>query len=208
MLLTDLSDGALLFLRLHPQCFAYLGCLNSLNLLLLIFPHLHLSSKFLQLDPFDLRDCTSSLNTSKSPNTSPTFMIIFEAITFKFDPTKREDSLILHLMLAVHKRMSFYMLDGKIPSDWIQRLSGIDKCRLYCSIDKQHKDSEAEFDWSNADIETPELVLASADVWMFGDVKSKAWKKYYCDLSLAIACMAFCPGGIQVFGFRIEGSFD
>lgn len=59
-------------------------------------------------------------------------------------------------------------------------------------------------DWDNAGIQCLDIMLACGDVWLYGNVQSKAWKKYYCDLSLAIACLAFVPGGIDVFGHHIE----
>ena len=111
-------------------------------------------------------------------------------------------------MTAVRLRISHYIKCETLPDNWLERLSLLDKQYKYCDL-KNHNE-EVNFTgelWDNMKIEFAESPLHGADLFLYGDVRSNEWKEYYINLSLAIACLSFSPGGIEIFGHRILSEF-
>lgn len=113
-------------------------------------------------------------------------------------------------MLAVRVRIDHYLKCKTLPTGWQSYLAPEWEILPYCDVSRNiHSDlPAATTDWSYAETETPLSPLHSGDVYLYGNVNSEQWKQYYKDLSLAIACLAFCPGGIEIFGHHIEARFD
>jgi hypothetical protein len=135
-------------------------------------------------------------------------MLIFELTTFEAKGD-RDSALIIHLMLAVVIRIEHYLKCGKLPDDWQARLCPLDKHYIYC--DRPNHNDGLTYSgnlWDNAKVEMVESPLHGADLFLYGDVRSSEWQEYYKNLSLAIACLSFVPGGIEIFGHRIQSRFE
>jgi hypothetical protein len=123
----------------------------------------------------------------------------------------RNSAWVTWILAGVETRINHYIHCGEIPKDWIDRcVPEIDNPKttgLFCRgaageaiVTKKYKElCEAAI---NHPLEMTDCLLYPSEH------DRKKVKDCYTTFTLAISCLAFSPGGVELFGWKLEASFD
>lgn len=123
----------------------------------------------------------------------------------------RDSGWVTWILAGVEARVNHYSQCGDLPQDWIDRcIPEIDSPKttgLFCRgatgetvVTKKYEDL------CEAANHHP---LSTTDDLLYPTEKNRQKvRDCYSILTLAIACLAFSEGGVDLFGWKLEASFD
>lgn len=123
----------------------------------------------------------------------------------------RNSAWVIWILAGVEARINHYIQCGDLPKDWIDRcVPEIDNPKttgLFC------RGSAGEMLVTQKYEELCEAAnhhpMSTTDALLYPSKENRQKvKECYSVITLAIACLAFAEGGVELFGWKLEANFD
>ncbi len=123
----------------------------------------------------------------------------------------RYSAWVTWILAGVEARINHYIQCGDIPKDWMDRcLPEIDNPKttgLFCRGEAGETVVTQKYEELFAAAGKHPLSMTDILLYPSGQDIQKV-RDCYSILTLGIACLAFAEGGVDVFGWKLEASFD